>query len=512
MKPSSNSFLIITALLFVFASESTIIAQQIDGYALYNANNSSTAYLIDASGDIAHSWSCPTQANYAMALRDNGNIVRGCVNNGNPIDGAAVGGKVQELDASASVVWEFTYSSANYVTHHDLCLMPNGHVLLTAWEVVNNSELQAMGYEGNGSKLVTHFIEVAQNGSGGEIVWEWHMKDHMIQDINPALENYGAPIDFPERMDVNVAVSAGGGGGGGGASDWFHVNGLDYNPDLDQIVFSSRFLSEILIIDHSTTTEEAAGHVGGNSGKGGDFLYRWGKPANYGASGPQVIGGACHDARWIKNDGRPNGGFIQVFNNTGNNGNSAVDAIDAPADGFNYTHVSGNAFEPISYSWRHNCLANSPGQSAADRMADGNIFVNLSSGQGGAGYMYEVDQAGNLLFQYNAQSAKAFRYPCEHPGIQALLENPCPPVVAIHEINQLNWSVFPNPSDNGMFLFSGEFGIDGLDQLTVSDSFGRILKTAQGVHQIDMRDQPAGMYFLTAVEGKNAKTRKVFIQ
>ena len=489
-------------------------AQQIDGYALYNANNSSTAYLIDADGDIAHSWSCPTQANYALALRDNGNIVRGCVNNGNQIEGAAVGGKVQELDSNADVVWEFTYSSGTYVSHHDLCLMPNGHVLLTAWEVLSSAELQAMGYDGNGSKLVTHFIEVAQNGTGGEIVWEWHMKDHMVQDVDADLDNYGEINEHPELLNVNVTTSGGGGGGGGGgeASDWFHVNGVDYNPTLDQIVFSSRFLSEIFIIDHSTTMEEAASHAGGNSGMGGDFLYRWGNPSNYGAAGAQVIASACHDARWIIDDGRPNGGFLQIFNNSGNNGNSAVDAIDAPVDGYNYAHEAGQAFEPASYSWRHNCIANASGQSASDRMADGNIFVNLSGGQGGAGYMYEVDMDGNVLFQYNAQSAKAFRYPCSHLGIQALLENPCPPVVGISEVPTLNWSIFPNPSEDGIFTLAGEFGLEGVDRLHVCDALGREVCSMEHARGLDLSGQPAGMYWVTATFDGLSKTRKVLIQ
>ena len=51
----------------------------------------------------------------------------------------------------------------------------------------------------------------------------------------------------------------------------------------------------------------------------------------------------------------------------------------------------------------------------------GNIYVNASGGQGGAGVMYEVDSLDNIVWgPYNAQSHKGFRYECDYPGIIAL--------------------------------------------------------------------------------------------
>ena len=101
----------------------------------------------------------------------------------------------------------------------------------------------------------------------GNIEWEWHIWDHLIQDINPDLPNYGVISDNPQLFDINCGSVGNDAGGPQGANgDWMHVNAINYNSDLDQIVISSRTQNEIYIIDHSTITLEAASHSGGNSG------------------------------------------------------------------------------------------------------------------------------------------------------------------------------------------------------------------------------------------------------
>lgn len=482
----------------------TAQAQEFDGYALYNSLNQNTVYLIDKNEDIAHTWSMNSSCNYAVLLMPTGNIMRGVVNNGNQINGAAVGGRVQEVDPDGNIVWEFTYSSSDYVAHHDITLMPDGNVLLTAWEVMTNAELAALGYEGNSNqKYPTHFIEVAQDGTGGQIVWEWHIIDHMIQDVDPDKPNFGVVSEHPELMDINVAVSGGGPGGGGGGpgggggGDWFHVNGVDYDEEKDQITFSSRFLSEIFIIDHSTTTAEAASHEGGNSGKGGDFLYRWGNPANYGMNAEQKIEGPVHDARFIENDGRPRGGFLQYFNNDGINNQSTVDALELPlaADGFNYDRTPGEPWGPEDVSYRHFCIDNANGQSASNSLPNGNVFVNLSMS-----YMYEADLEGNVIWQYSNNAAKAFRYTCDYPGVQALIagdyiEDLCI-VDGTNEILQQQVKILPNPS-TGVFQINGLSAEYAVENIEIYDFLGKKVKEFANVSTIDLSEQTAGIYFVT---------------
>ena len=80
--------------------------------------------------------------------------------------------------------------------------------------------------------LVIYEIQPIDNDSA-IIVWEWHAWDHLIQDVDPNLPNYGNIYDHPELLDIdigNFTTSTGG--------DWMHTNAIAYNEILDQIVFS----------------------------------------------------------------------------------------------------------------------------------------------------------------------------------------------------------------------------------------------------------------------------------
>lgn len=520
----------IVIVLIVLTSTLFINAQSFNGFALYNSQGSNTTYLIDENQNIAHTWNMNTECNYTVALKENGNLIRGTKGNTSVFSSgniAAGGGMVQEIAPDGTIVWEYIYANNDHVSHHDLTLVGD-NVLLTAYEKKNAAELNAAGYNNaNSEKWPTHFVELEPDGNGGAtIVWEWHIWDHMCQDTDINKPNYVADIsNHPELIDINMIQNQGGPPGGGGG-DWFHVNGVDYNEDLDQIVFSSRFASEIYIIDHSTNSAEAASHSGGNSGMGGDILYRWGNPSNYGMLGSQIIDNAVHDSRWITDDGRPNGGFLQIFNNSGVSNNvSAIDGIETPLDpatGYTYLRNSGQAFGPASYTTRYECAYSSSGQSASDRMSNGNIYVNASGGQGGAGVMYEVDTLGNIVWgPYNASSQKGFRYECDYPGIIALeaymntATTSCFTATSINDISDDIISVFPNPTKEDITIRINQ-STSRINEINIFNILGQPIfnkslnETGETMLKIDLSEYSEGIYILNLIHNSGKiHTRRI---
>ena len=217
------------------------------------------------------------------------------------------------------------------------------------------------------------------------VVWEWHVWDHIIQDDDSSKANYGVVSNHPELVNINYPIGPNTGGG-----DWLHINAVDYNAELDQIMLSVHHFGEIWIIDHSTTTAEAASHSGGNSGKGGDLLYRWGNPQAYigGNSNERMFFGQ-HDARWIEN-----GSKIMVFNNgSGRPGGSytSVDVFTQPINENNlYLLDSNGVYGPDSLSWQYTATPQgdffASSISGAHRLGNGNTLIC----DGPQGHYFEI--------------------------------------------------------------------------------------------------------------------------
>ncbi|MBU3677279.1 MAG: hypothetical protein FGM54_08915 [Chitinophagaceae bacterium] len=265
------------ALGIVSGTLQSIKAQRYNGRTLYATQNGTTAILMDTNQVTLKTWTfaAADRTGYSTHMEPGGTLVRAVTKTGNSFVGGPICGKVQKVDYNGNIVWDFVYSTTDYCTHHDICPMPNGNVLVIAYERRTAAEATAMGAVNAIEMWPDKIVEIQPTGATtGNVVWEWKSWDHLMQSIDPNKPNFVAAMsEHPERLNINYKQ----------AKDWLHMNGVDYNPVLDQITFSSHNLNEWYVIDHSTTTAEAAGSTGGNSGKGGDILYRWGNPLAYGA-------------------------------------------------------------------------------------------------------------------------------------------------------------------------------------------------------------------------------------
>jgi len=384
---------------------------------LFTPIRATDTYLMNDQGVAVYTWESDYTPGNSVYLLENGNLLRTGTIKGMSFKAGGSGGIVQEIAPDSSIVWEYQYANDQVQQHHDIEKMPNGNILMIAWEYKSQVEVIAAGRNPNllndGELWPDHVIEV--DPTTNEIVWEWHTWDHLVQDYDPTKENFGVVADHPELIDLNFTNRQ-------AAADWNHINSIDYNAELDQILLSVHNFSEIWIIDHSIATEEAAG-------TSGDLLYRWGNPQAYAAGSvadQQFY--VQHDAQWISS-GYPGEGNILVFNN-GNQRTrpySSVDEIAPPMDSNgNYTLVSGSAYGPVAPKWTY--AADNPPDFFADhisgvqRLSNGNTLIC----SGTEGLFFEVTSAGEIVWKY-AYGSEVFRLTeiaSNFPGLTFLTMQP----------------------------------------------------------------------------------------
>ena len=381
------------------------------GYTLFSPFPSDTSYLIDEEGREVNSWESPGghRPGASAYMLGDGSLLRtgniGDESIGN-FSGGGIGGKLERIAWDGTLMWSWEYSSTTAITHHDIEPLPNGNILAIAWEDRSEQEALQAGRNpaiasdspgGQGNIWPDQIIEIEPVGSNGaNIVWQWHAWDHLVQNYDPTKDNYGTVEEHPELLNINYVTQS---GNQAGRADWMHCNSIDYNVELDQIMISCRGMDEFYIIDHSTTTQEAAGHSGGTYGKGGDFLYRWGNPQVYGkglSSNQQLFG--QHDVQWI-GEGHPEEGNIILFNNGAGRTSpySTVEILNPAHENGHYSILTNGTYGPLSPSWtwsQEGLYASVV--SGAQGLSNGNVLVTI----GTLGALYEVSPSGEVVWSY----------------------------------------------------------------------------------------------------------------
>ena len=142
-----------------------------NGYTLFSPLSSTNTYLIDNEGYLVHSWSSSYKPGQAIMLLPDGSLLRtAAVGNGNPFNAGGAAGRVEKYDWDGNLTWLFNYYSSEYSTHHDAEYLPDGDILLIAWEKKSYDEAVSAGR--NPSALGNDIwsekvIEVKPTGNSG---------------------------------------------------------------------------------------------------------------------------------------------------------------------------------------------------------------------------------------------------------------------------------------------------------------------------------------------------------
>jgi hypothetical protein len=420
------------------------------GYTLLAPMTSTKTYLIDMQGRVVRTWASDCRPALGAYLLENGHLLRTGTLDAWPAGpaGPGAGGRVQELTWEGELVWDFKLASDKQLSHHDVCKLPGGNVLLIVWEIKSAEEAVAAGRRPETVRkrqlLPDCLLEVRPTGkTSGEVVWEWHAWDHLVQDHDKTKANYGDVTAHPELIDVNygedataplLAGKAGldklrsigylgsppGGKAGRIDPDWTHVNAVAYNAELDQVALTVHAFSEIWVIDHGTTTAQAAGHTGGRHGKGGDLLYRWGNPRAYraGKEADRRLF-SPHDGHWVPR-GLPGAGHLLVFNNGDHRPGgsySSVEEVALPVDGKGrYSREPGSVFGPKESAWSYAAPRKSDFYSlllsGAQRLPNGDTLIC----SGIAGKVFEVTPGGEVVWEYTSPVRSGPSGPALPPG------------------------------------------------------------------------------------------------
>ncbi len=374
------------------------------GYTLLAPKQNMFTYLIDNEGRVVNTWTSQYPPGQSAYLLPNGDLMRAAMTrNPNINTGGGDGGRIEECDWDGNLVWSLDYSTDQHMQHHDFVALANGNILMLVCEKKSYQEAIMAGFDPmkiqsgrtQGYILPDSVIEIKPTKPiGGTVVWEWHVWDHLIQDYSSSKSNYGNVQANPGLIDPN-------GGNQQIPVFWNHMNSIAYNLGLDQVMVSVRGNSEIWIIDHSTTTEQSAGHTGGKYGRGGDLIYRWGNPSQYGTGTQQnEMLFQQHDAVWIDAT-CPGAGDILIFNNGVARGYSTVDEITPSVDKpHGYEQSAGSAYGPTNLTWTYR--ANPPTSffsyeiSGAQRLPNGDTLIC----SGVDGTLFEVTSDGEMVWKY----------------------------------------------------------------------------------------------------------------
>lgn len=235
-------------------------------------NGGQLAYLVDKTGTRLQSWNFELNFGNDVELLSDGSIIALFKPRTTEIGFGGYGGVLRKFDPSGTLVWEYELNTENFLLHHDFLILPNDNIIVLVWERIPFDEATAQGFPRTTDIFTEKLIEI--NPNTNEVVWEWRSWEHKVQDLDSEAPNFGNVTEQFQKIDLNYNSNENG--------DIMHANGIEYDPVKKLLYMSVNFYSEVWVIDHDLTTEDAQGSAG-------DLKYRFGNPSAYKGSGSRLF-------------------------------------------------------------------------------------------------------------------------------------------------------------------------------------------------------------------------------
>lgn len=350
------------------------------GYVLFTILGEPETHLIDNDGNIVNQWQRQSGAMMMPYLLPDGHLlstVRLNPDSASPVRSLS---GLELYDWAGHLVWSYEPPD-NRLLHHDIAPMPSGNILVSAFERVTPAQQRELGITPNEEENDLFYDVIMEvERETGDILWQWRVLDHLVQDEYPDAPTYGLPADFPHKLDPQYTTMP----HRPNMQDRTHINGLAYNAALDQVLVSLWYTSEIWIIDRATDA----------------LVYRWGNPAAYsrGTSQTRQLF-RQHDPNWLDN------GNIMIFNNGDRRQRlfSSVVEIVPPLEADGRYRIEGDsAYEPLAPVWEYRAQPQTDffaqHISGAQALPNGNVLIT----DGPAGRIFEVTREGRTVWQFEA--------------------------------------------------------------------------------------------------------------
>ena len=376
-----------------------------ENYLFLIENGGTSSYLINKKGEKLWTWNFEDNLGNDVELLDNGELLGIFKDVDRPFTIGGGSGIVKLFNNDGSLKWQYKIADDNFLAHHDVEMLPSGNILVMVWERITVEQAQQAGIITNVDVFPEKLIEI--NPNNNDIVWEWRSWDRLIQDTDPSLPNFGVISNYPEKIDFNYNSNTPGG-------DIMHANGIDYDINKDVIHVSVNFYNEIWVIDHSTSTSQAESNSGGNYGKGGDLIYRYGNPSAYKNTEGTTIFNNNHFPNLLEGDVQGRGNMLVYVNNYGGLLQSIVYELELPE----VFSLSPNVNKEPNIVWSYtNPNMYAPKFSGAIRLQNGNTLIC----EGDYGY-WEVSQSGEVVWKYDGDTNfwRGYSYNIASPALNNL--------------------------------------------------------------------------------------------